>query len=607
MSEDNIVEAGDRIILGALNEIDKSKPIGGENTVYYLRFERVSDSKCLLGLETQEGNLVGGMEEVKIIDLSVRLKTNRSPTFEDIESVLGEIDASRSKRIRRIIGVVQKKWLRSDFDAPQEPKDTAINEEEYSKYKDEVLQEAERILSSKDPIVEISKHLDNIIAGEEENKQLLFTLALSGKSRDLTKKTIICALHQAGAGKTWLLKNIASLYNSHTVSHVSNKALNYLGDQLSGRIDDEGNIVPDELRKPKEILFLKELGNIDKENDTSGNASIKMLSVDDGGLTTTYTVRDDETGRFRTVTVHTDPITVMTSSTRTMGDIDPQFVRRYWVLSPDASAAQTRKIAEFKTIHHNQLNDVRLGFRSYTDMEFSQWVLKCLVEMLEWKSILLPFSREVFEILDKSNIRIRSDFDKILLMIEMFGLLNQRNLPMVTLNGETHYIITPGRVVQILRIAKDTLVFMANETEGRVYDLIEVLKDMELSNGDESGQGATIIDVPMQWKIAERMGGVARGRVLEYFKPLVSLGHIAEEMVGKTKVFRLNTPINRMVEKLTGYKNLNDVDLLKKLYYSLIEEGNDYFELNGVDFRFEANENEIEGLFEVKETVKHFS
>jgi hypothetical protein len=130
---------------------------------------------------------------------------------------------------------------------------------------------------------------------------------------------------------------------------------------------------------------------------------------------------------------------------------------------------------------------------------------------------------------------------------------------------------------------------------------------MDLSSGDETGHGATVIDLALQWKIAERMGGVSRKTVLEYLKTLVTPGYIEEDTIGKTKIFRLKMPIDTIAQNLTGYKNLNDSELLKKLYYSLIDEGNRYFEVNGIDFRLVPNEDEVKGLFDVEETVKHFA
>ncbi len=587
------------IVLASINPPQTLESID-ESVTYFLRFERISNKKCHINLQAG-GNVIGGYDESKIIDLVRRLTSKKCGIVLDIMELVDDCDDpsdsserlmhKTAQRIREICGQVQDAWIATEYGNDTTICDSVIDEEEYLKHKDSVLQEAEIILVSDDPIKEIKKHLDNIIAGEDENKCLVFVLGLTGICEDTSKKTILVALHEAGSGKTWIIRNVASFFYSHVVSHLTKRALNYLGDQLAGRIDDQGNPVPEDQQRAKHILFLKELGNIDKENDTQGNASIKMLSVDDGGLTTTYTVRDDDTGRFKTITVHTDPITVFSSSTRSMGDIDDQFVRRYFIFSPDASYGQSLAIEKFKVKHLNQINDIMLGLREQTDMEKSRWVLKATVELLEERQdakILIPFYGSIYHILDKTKLRIRSDYDKIKLLIEMFGLLNYANLPKKTINDELIFIMTPERTLQILRIARQTLIYMAKETEGRVYDLLQVLKTMDIKppHAEDSG---TLIDLKMQFLIATEMGGKTRRTVLEYFKPLVNMGFIQEDKIDGTKAFRMLLEPDEILLHLSGYKDLNDSQLLENLYMSMIKEANEYFKERDIDFKFKVD------------------
>jgi len=597
MSEN--IDIKGNVVLASINPPQSLESVG-DGVIYFLRFERISNRKCLVNLQSR-GNVIGGYDEIKIADLVRRLTSKKCGMVLDImELVDGCGDPTDSverlmhktaQRIREICGQVQSAWLGTEYGQEVVIQDSIIDEEEYLKHKDFALEEAEKILASDDPIIEIKKHLDNIIAGEDNNKLLVFVLGLTGICKDTNKKTILVALHEAGSGKTWIVRNISSFFYSHAVSHLTKRALNYLGEQLAGRIDERGNPVPEDQQRAKHILFLKELGHIDKEGDSQGSASIKMLSVDDGGLTTTYTIRDDDTGRFKTVTVHTDPITVFTSSTRSMGDIDDQFVRRYFIFSPDASFAQSLKIERFKVKHLNQLNDMMLGLMEQTDMEKSRWILKAVVDLLEERQdvkILVPFFGSVYHILDKTKLRIRSDYDKIKLLIEMFGLLNYANLPRKSVNGDLIFIMTPERTLQILRIARQTLIYMAKETEGRVYDLLQILKYMDISppSGEDSG---TLIDLKMQFEIATQMGGKTRRTILEYFKPLVNMGFVQEEKIERTKAFRMLLEPDEILLHLSGYKDLNDSKLLEDLYMKMIKEGNEYFKNREIDFEFKVD------------------
>jgi hypothetical protein len=55
----------------------------------------------------------------------------------------------------------------------------------------EIIEEANQIIRSEDPLRKVQVHLDNIIAGETQNKKTLFTLLLSGKTTDPTLKQMI--------------------------------------------------------------------------------------------------------------------------------------------------------------------------------------------------------------------------------------------------------------------------------------------------------------------------------------------------------------------------------------------------------------------------------
>lgn len=386
---------------------------------------------------------------------------------------------------------------------------------------------------------------------------------------DKKKEDYNMCFTEAGAGKTWLLKNITSLYNSESVSHLTQRALNYMGENLRG----------------KDILFIKELGNLDKEGSGSGNASIKMLSVDDGGLATTYTYRKED-GSFDTKTVYTDPITILTSSTRK--SIDNQFVRRYWVFSPDTSSKQTEDIMKFKIKNNYQEQEVELGMRKYTDFDFSRGVLKALVSMIPSNlKIIVPFWKTVYSIMDTNNIRMRGDYDKIKLLIYLYAVLNYRCIPMIKIdnNGkeEDYYIITPQKTIDILRIARRPLIFMSKGTEARDYDLLEALKDLDIRAQTDIYSGDEITKKVI-YRISQKLGWSA-ARVRATLNKFVDLGFMQKR--DKPTVYMLDMPITKIEENLSGYSELEDIEKLKILYKQMVKEGNKILtdKLN-IDYQF---------------------
>jgi len=554
-----------------LNNFNKNAPIGSDNPIYAIKFERIGMNTANAYLiNTINKTILASEYEIKIKDLQKTIRSRSGIIRESIVSLIdtGEIKTTYDEikiNLNKGLSMIMEEWYGTDYylenEMPTPVDDIHVD--------DSMLLEAENILSSDSPILGVKKHLDNIIAGEEKNKLFVFTLALSGKMNDKKKKTIICALQEAGAGKTWLLKNITSLYNSESVSHLTQRALNYMGENLRG----------------KDILFIKELGNLDKEGSGSGNASIKMLSVDDGGLATTYTYRKED-GSFDTKTVYTDPITILTSSTRK--SIDNQFVRRYWVFSPDTSSKQTKDIMKFKIKNNYQEQEVELGMRKYTDFDFSRGVLKALVSMIPSNlKIIVPFWKTIYSIMDTNNIRMRGDYDKIKLLIYLYAVLNYRCIPMIKIdnNGkeEDYYIITPQKTIDILRIARRPLIFMSKGTEARDYDLLEALKDLNIRAQTDIYSGDEITKKVI-YRISQKLGWSA-ARVRATLNKFVDLGFMQKR--DKPTVYILDMPITKIEENLSGYSELEDIEKLKMLYKQMVKEGNKILtdKLN-IDYQF---------------------
>jgi hypothetical protein len=543
-----------------------------EKPTYSVVFNRTSKEYANVHIVNEQNDSILASEiEVKIKDLQKKVKKKSGMINETIEGlidaneILTTVDAIKLN-FNEALALIVGKWYETDFFSDDEATPATLATIDVT---DNMMQEAERILSCANPIWEVKKHLDNTIAGEDDNKLFVFTLALSGKMMDVKKKTIICALQEAGAGKTWVLQNIASFYKTKVDSHLTDRALNYMGAQL-----DE-----------YEILFIKELGNLDKENNTSGNASIKMMSVDDGGLSTTYTLKNKD-GEFETKTVTTNPITIMTSSTRK--SIDNQFVRRYWVFSPDASVAQTKRIRQFKVNHNRQEEQKEMGIIKHTDFEYSQGVLQHLVSLIPSDiNVLIPFWQTIYNIMDENNLRMRGDFDKVKLLIYLFGVLNYRNLPTVTkeVEGEdrVYHVMTPQMTIDILRIARQSLVFMAKGTEGRDYALLQALKDMEVIAVSETHSG-TEIDREAIYNLASKLGW-GLNRIKSTMNKFVDLSFVHEK--DKPKVYMLTKSVEHIEGKLSGYPELSSEAELKKLYVKMVEESNMVLgKYHEVDFRF---------------------
>jgi len=232
----------------------------------------------------------------------------------------------------------------------------------------EAEEEAEKIISSSNVLEALKPHLDNILAGEDENKQLAFLLMLSGKIDDVSLKQMVLLKGESGAGKSKLM-TVADAFRVKDVGRFSAHALDYT---------DLENF---------EVLRLKELGAMDQE--FQGVSTVKFLSSDDRGYTVEVAERDVESGRFTTHQYRIPPITLVTSTIRV--SLDPQFERRAWILNPDESKEQTERIRIWKANLERDKAAKQLGLLKETTYEHSLRVLKAVVRKLEPHAIILPF------------------------------------------------------------------------------------------------------------------------------------------------------------------------------------------------------------------------
>gem|GEM_PF-4413711 len=412
------------------------------------------------------------------------------------------------------------------FDANKDNGNSLFTSHNYGKpdlnsdYDVEILEEAKKILNSPDPLAMIEKHLDNIVAGESENKRLVFLLLLSGKMSKPAYKQIILLKGEPGSGKSQIMK-LADFFKVKDVGRFTAHALDYT--DLQGY----------------EVLRLKEIGTMDQENQ--GISTLKFLGGDDKGYTVEFTVRNEKTGRLTTEQRRIPPITIITSTIRVI--LDPQFERRAWVINLDESEEQTRRILYFKAKKIEEENLKDLGLLKETSEEHSVRVLRCLVSMLEPVKVLIPFPRTLGDIFTNPVLRVRGDYDKVHSLIQLHSLLNQNMLPRLEMNDSKIIIAKPELAVKILAEAKAPLTSMMMNLERRSLSLIPQMERLGIVDRDDE------IDIDKRQTIARAIGR-STDSVTKYLNELVCSGYLSKETgPGRVNIYRLLYSLDEIKEK----------------------------------------------------------
>lgn len=320
----------------------------------------------------------------------------------------------------------------------------------------EIVEEAERILNSSEPLPLIKQHLDKIIAGEDENKLTIFLLLLSGKKWiPFDQKAMIILKGEPAAGKTTLME-LTKFFYTKEVGRFSRHALDY--SDLS----------------QYEILKLKELGSIDQED--YGISTLKFLSSEDSGFVVEVTERGED-HKFKTTQYSTPPITMITSTTRV--GLDSQLERRAWIFNPDESKEQTQRILEWKIRNEHEKDEVALGGRKMTSKEESILVLKTVVARLKPCQVIVPFKKTLLNLLNLGTLRVRGDFDKLLTICKLYAVLLQRTcFPKKERNGEPFVPLYPQNALEILKLVKNPLTAMQSGLERRTSQLVPILREL---------------------------------------------------------------------------------------------------------------------------------
>jgi hypothetical protein len=371
---------------------------------------------------------------------------------------------------------------------------------------DEEWSRVEQILNSPNPLRLIKQLLDQVIAGEDDNKQLIFVLLMGGKSRESSLKQMILIKGESGAGKSTLM-GIADFFRCKEVGRFTKHALDWATDLAD-----------------YEVLKLKELGNSDNEDE--GISTIRFLSSDDKGYVVEAPFRDPHTGRMVNQRNRIPPITIISSTTRV--DVEKQYNRRNWIFNPDESRDQTERIRVWQVRHEDELSRVSLGVMRETRKEYAERILRGVVQRLEMCAVHVTFNDALTGILEARNIRVRGDYSRLITLVKLYGVLNQRNLPHIDLTDRREVIMTPEKAMEILQLAVGPLTTMTSSVEMREAKIFKLLKDFNCAI-----KGAAI-DRTLRARIsAEGESNPSDDTIRGYLRRLELSGYMTSEDLGK--------------------------------------------------------------------------
>ncbi len=421
-------------------------------------------------------------------------------TLEKIEKLADKLKLSDEKKdaiTRGIITLYQQESQHDNSLPSAQPESSEVDPA--------IIEEAETVLKSTEPMNSIENYLDKIIAGERENKSLLFVLLLSGKYPDPKLKQIIILEEQPGAGKTTLANSLSTLFKTYKVGRLTAHALDY--SDLSGY----------------EVLYIQELGYLDAED--SGVSTLKFFSSEDGGYVVGFVIKDEKTGRFKAENKKIDPITIVTSTARV--ELDDSLKRRGWILSPDTSELQTKRVLAFKKALHEQEELKALGVIQETEKEHAEKVLKAIVRLIQPYEVVIPYRNTLYGLLNTKNLRSRGDADKLEALIKLLALIYQKTLPRIKFADNKEVLVATHELLgKALEIGYDALITMTTNVQTPIRKLIATIKSTTFTDGN-TGRAGDVFTREDRERLATQLN-VTEKTIRNYFKALADNGYAVE-------------------------------------------------------------------------------
>ena len=316
------------------------------------------------------------------------------------------------------------------------------------------------------------------VAGESDLVGLLY---LVGTSRKLARPMSAILRAASGAGKSTLVEVVERLMPPEDVvslSGLSPHALYYM----------------DRTALSHRILVIEERAGVGE-----ADYGLRLLQSK-GSLRRAVVVKDPQTGRSRTVRIEVDgPVAVMETTT---GAVNPENASRSFLLYPDESGAQTKRVMAVQ--RRRYLEDGPKREAEAAEIEERHHAAQ---RLLEPAPVVIPFAERVE--FPAPTLRARREHARFWSLVEASAFLHQRQRTRRRLSGgdgaRTEAIVATIDDYEIAyRVTERLLAPALMELPAPALDLLAQARDLAT---ERAGGGLVAAEVAFTRRtLADRMG-----------------------------------------------------------------------------------------------------
>lgn len=420
---------------------------------------------------------------------------------------------------------------------------------------------AQRLFKRTDLVRCIKAALDEDIKGEERNKVYVFVLALSGVLKDNKKKQLIVLKGEPGGGKTHLANTVTTCFKTHKVGRMTEHALEYSRENETA-----------------DLLYIQELLGL--ENDEKmGTSSIRFLSADDDGFKVEYTVKDKETGSFKTEEKTIPPITIVATTTKL--SLEGQFERRTQTVNVDDTTTATEQVLKFKA---GLIRDKFARVTGRLPETIGHKTLAALARNLMTRPVFFTTPTTLTTVFDATSLRVRGDYDKIQAATELIAILHARQRPRVVIDGVEWVFTLPQDAYYALQLGKGPILTMSLGMDERARDYLSLLIGMRTKTvtlvdeiAPDTFTLAMFREAITKSKKARQIGKVTARRILDDYQ---MRGLVDSNMKGGRELYKV-IATDELISRLSQAVDTSDNRVPQ--IAALEQEAKEYFESIGLN------------------------
>ena len=363
----------------------------------------------------------------------------------------------------------------------------------------------EEILSKPSLLYEYGLLVERLGVVGEKTSVLLLILALT--SRLLGQVISVIVKGDSSGGKSYLLKRCLELFPEdayYEYTSMSNKALIYTDKNFSHKF----------------IIFYEFKG---QENDEI-NHLIRTLQSEHR-LKYEYTTKVD--GEFKTISIDkAGPTGFITTTTKLR--IFDENETRVFSLFVDESAEQTRRVCQ------RIGSEYEAGDNNVLEAEVERW--KDLQQSLKPYKVRIPYATWLSQNVPHRNLRMRRDFERILLCISACALLHQNQRKTFQENGHNFLEASLTDYFLVKEALEPSLVKTYRTISPNQERLIKIINELYLERGSTRESQEVKEGVPIN-EVILRMGR-PRSTVQRWLKSVIEMGQIEAFSLGKRMQYR---------------------------------------------------------------------